>query len=87
MRVHERLGARMGPLLRRSLRITGRVADREAWTGLELPISGMYVFPTVSLCSITHDAMQLTCAVNLRAMQSGSCSVDESHERREEHRR
>lgn len=45
MRTHERLGARMGPPLPRSLRITGSVAEWEAWTGLPLPVSGTYVFP------------------------------------------
>ena len=45
MRVHERLGARMGPALSRSLRIAGTVAEWEAWTGLLLPASGTYVFP------------------------------------------
>lgn len=45
MRVHERLGARMGPVLPRSLRITGTVAAWERWTGLQLPASGTYVFP------------------------------------------
>lgn len=45
MRVHERVGARMGPSSPRSLRITGSVAEWEAWTGLPLPVSGSYVFP------------------------------------------
>jgi hypothetical protein len=45
MRTHERLGARMGPPLPRSLRITGSVAEWEAWIGLPLPVSGSYVFP------------------------------------------
>jgi hypothetical protein len=45
MRVHERLGARVGPPLPRSLRITGSVAEWEAWTGLAFPESGDYVFP------------------------------------------
>lgn len=45
MRVHERLGARLGPTLPRSLRITGTVAEWEAWTGLPLPASGTYAFP------------------------------------------
>ncbi|MBW3605882.1 MAG: hypothetical protein KY460_13455 [Actinobacteria bacterium] len=45
MRVHERLGARMGPPLPRSLRITGTVAEWEQWTQLSLPASGRYVFP------------------------------------------
>lgn len=45
MRAHERLGARMGPPVPRSLRITGTVAEWEAWTGLPLPVSGSYAFP------------------------------------------
>jgi hypothetical protein len=45
MRVHERLGARMGPPLPRSLCITGSVREWECWTGLPLPVSGRYVFP------------------------------------------
>jgi GNAT superfamily N-acetyltransferase len=45
MRVHERLGARIGPTVPRSLRITGTVAEWEAWTGLPLPASDTYVFP------------------------------------------
>jgi GNAT superfamily N-acetyltransferase len=45
MRLHERLGARVATPLPRSLRITGTVAEWEAWTGLVLPESGEYVFP------------------------------------------
>jgi hypothetical protein len=45
LRVHERLGAETLKPERRSLRITGAVADWEAWTGLALPESGEYVFP------------------------------------------
>jgi hypothetical protein len=45
MRVHERLGARLGPPLPRSLRITGTVTEWESWTGLVFPESGRYVFP------------------------------------------
>jgi hypothetical protein len=45
MRVHERLGARLGPPLPRSLRITGTVSQWESWTGLVFPESGRYVFP------------------------------------------
>lgn len=45
MRVHERLGARVGPAVPQSLRITGTVAEWEEWTGLPLPASGTYVFP------------------------------------------
>jgi hypothetical protein len=45
MRVHERLGARVGAPLPESLRITGTVAEWESWTGLSFPASGDYVFP------------------------------------------
>jgi hypothetical protein len=45
MRVHERLGARVATPLPRSLRITGTVAEWEAWTGLAFPETGDYVFP------------------------------------------
>jgi GNAT superfamily N-acetyltransferase len=45
IRVHERIG---GEILRpepRSLRITGTVAEWEAWTGVAFPEDGEYVFP------------------------------------------
>jgi hypothetical protein len=45
IRIHLRLGATLGPALPRSLRITGTVADWEAWTGMRFPESGEYVFP------------------------------------------
>jgi hypothetical protein len=45
MRIHERLGGRIGPALPRSLRITGTVAEWEAWTGMVFPDGGEYVFP------------------------------------------
>ena len=45
MRVHERLGARVLKPEPRSLRITGTVAEWEAWTELAFPESGEYVFP------------------------------------------
>jgi hypothetical protein len=45
IRVHERLGARVGTPLPRSFRITGSVADWESWTGMAFPSSGDYVFP------------------------------------------
>lgn len=54
MRVHEALGARIGPTLPRSLRITGSVAEWEAWTGLAFPESGEYVFP-LGLAPVTID--------------------------------
>jgi GNAT superfamily N-acetyltransferase len=45
MRLHERLGARVATPLPRSMRITGTVAEWEAWTGLAFPEGGTYVFP------------------------------------------
>jgi hypothetical protein len=45
MRLHERLGARVGPPLPESMLITGSVADWSSWTGLAFPESGAYVFP------------------------------------------
>lgn len=45
MGVHEHLGARVGPVIPRSLRITGTLAQWEEWTGLALPDSGEFVFP------------------------------------------
>jgi hypothetical protein len=45
MRVHARLGARLGPAIPRSMRITGTVAEWESWTGLPFPETGDYVFP------------------------------------------
>lgn len=54
MRVHEALGARIGPTLPRSLHITGGVAEWEAWTGMAFPDSGEYVFPD-GLAPVTID--------------------------------
>ena len=45
MRVHERLGARTAAALPHSLRITGTVAEWEAWTSMSFPDSGDFVFP------------------------------------------
>jgi GNAT superfamily N-acetyltransferase len=45
IRVHLRLGARLGPAIPRSLRITGTVADWESWTQMSFPETGDYVFP------------------------------------------
>jgi len=45
MRVHERLGARTAGTVRRSLQITGSVAEWESWTAMAFPESGDYVFP------------------------------------------
>jgi hypothetical protein len=45
IRVHTRMGARIAAPIARSMRITGSVADWEAWTAMEFPESGEYVFP------------------------------------------
>lgn len=45
IRVHTGLGARIGPTLPESLRITGTVADWESWTQMRFPETGDYVFP------------------------------------------
>ncbi len=45
LRVHVRLGADVLAPSPRSLRITGTVAEWEAWTELAFPESGEYVFP------------------------------------------
>lgn len=54
MRVHERLGARVGPPLPQSLRITGTIEEWEDWTGMAFPESGDYVFPE-GLAPLTVD--------------------------------
>jgi hypothetical protein len=45
MRVHARVGAELVRPEPRSLYIEGSVADWEAWTEMEFPESGDYVFP------------------------------------------
>jgi hypothetical protein len=45
IRIHLRLGATLGPVLPHSLRISGTVAEWEAWTKMRFPESGEYVFP------------------------------------------
>lgn len=45
MRVHHRLGARLGPALPHSLRITAPVGRWEKWTSMVFPETGRYVFP------------------------------------------
>jgi hypothetical protein len=44
VRVHTGLGARIGPVLPRSLRIAGSVAEWECWTDMAFPETGDYVF-------------------------------------------
>lgn len=57
MRVHERLGATVGPPLPRSMRISGTVGEWEEWTGLRFPETGDYVFPH-GLASVAIDCEQ-----------------------------
>jgi GNAT superfamily N-acetyltransferase len=45
MRVHTRMGARIGPVVAKSLHIAGSVADWESWTSMRFPETGDYVFP------------------------------------------
>jgi len=45
VRVHTRLGARIGPVIPHSLHIAGTVSEWESWTAMAFPASGDYVFP------------------------------------------
>jgi hypothetical protein len=45
IRVHTLLGARIGPVIPRSLHITGTVGEWESWTRMRFPETGDYVFP------------------------------------------
>jgi GNAT superfamily N-acetyltransferase len=45
IRVHTRLGARIGPVIPHSLHISGTVAEWEGWTAMPFPETGDYVFP------------------------------------------
>jgi GNAT superfamily N-acetyltransferase len=45
LRVHARLGAELVKVCHRSMRITGTLAEWEAWTGMVFPDSGPYVVP------------------------------------------
>jgi len=45
IRAHTQLGARIGPVIPRSLHITGTVREWESWTDMRLPETGDYVFP------------------------------------------
>ena len=45
VRVHALLGARTGPVIPRSLHITGTVQEWESWTQMRFPETGDYVFP------------------------------------------
>jgi GNAT superfamily N-acetyltransferase len=57
VRVHTRLGARIGPVVPRSLHITGSVGQWESWTGMQFPETGDYVFPAgLATVHIDRDA-------------------------------
>jgi len=57
IRVHERLGARIGTPLPASFGITGSVDEWESWTQMAFPESGDYVFPEgLATVHIDHDA-------------------------------
>jgi hypothetical protein len=45
LRLHERMGASMGPSAPASYRIDGTVGEWESWLGMAFPESGDYVFP------------------------------------------
>lgn len=45
VRLHTLLGARIGPVIPRSLHITGTVAEWESWTQMQFPETDDYVFP------------------------------------------
>ena len=45
LRLHVRAGGEILKPVERSLRITGTVAEWEAWTGMAFPDSGRYIFP------------------------------------------
>ena len=45
VRVHTRMGARIGPVVPHSLHITGSAGEWESWTGMQFPETGDYVFP------------------------------------------
>jgi hypothetical protein len=59
VRVHLRLGARMGPVVPQSLHITGTVRDWEYWTKMRFPETGDYVFPA-GLATVRIDREQDT---------------------------
>ncbi|MDP9165604.1 MAG: hypothetical protein M3O32_06035 [Actinomycetota bacterium] len=57
LRLHERIGARMGPPMTGPYRIAGTVAEWESWLGMALPESGEYVFPGgLSPLAVDRDA-------------------------------
>jgi len=57
IRVHTRLGARIGPIIPRSLHIIGTVGEWESWTDMAFPETGDYVFPAgLATVHIDRDA-------------------------------
>jgi GNAT superfamily N-acetyltransferase len=57
VRVHTRLGARLGPPIPQSMRITGTAGEWESWTGMRFPETGDYVFPAgLATVHIDRDA-------------------------------
>ena len=57
MRVHERVGAAVLKPERRSMRITGSIAEWEEWTQMAFPGSGDYLFPGgLATVTIDHDS-------------------------------
>jgi GNAT superfamily N-acetyltransferase len=57
VRTHARLGARIGPVIPRSLHITGTITEWESWTRMAFPETGDYVFPDgLATVHIDHNA-------------------------------
>jgi hypothetical protein len=54
IRVHTRMGGEISAPIPESMRITGTVGEWEAWTGMDFPESGEYVFPS-GLTTVTID--------------------------------
>ncbi len=52
-------GRRIGPVIPKSLRISGTVADWESWTDMQFPETGDYVFPE-GLATVRIDREQDT---------------------------
>jgi hypothetical protein len=59
VRVHTRMGARIGPAIPRSLHIAGTVPEWESWTRMRFPETGDYVFPA-GLATVRIDREQDT---------------------------
>jgi hypothetical protein len=59
VRVHTGLGARIGPVIPRSLHIGGTVEEWETWTQMAFPETGDYVFPA-GLATVHIDREQDT---------------------------